>query len=337
MIEIGKFGILSNYGENIIELLNRIRYKRIASDNNQKLYLSKNKFSQFRWINPCAYIGLKSVDNMGLHLNINNHSEWGVYCGTAFGGMPLTQVNLCESLLQGGYRGITIAHTIHSGYQFCADAIANMYSISGPNLTICDGVISSGIAFWQAYNDIISQIIQNAIVVGCEWIDNNLTSLLIRENNTKILSSAASSIFLKYSNPADIKDISNRVWIRSCSLISTGSNYSVDELISFIIKEVQKTGLQLSDISLIISSGGDFNNDEEDIMYLRNQSVKFLKIEDYYGDMLGAVYVFCIAIASGLINSQNDNYDNILIVGSDGNNRLLITILSSNIGDINNE
>lgn len=334
MIVIEKFGLVSNYGEDIIELLNRIGDKQTVSDNHQKLCIPKNKFSQFRWLNPCAYLGLKSVENMGLHLNIKNHSEWGVYCGTAFGGTPLTQVNLCESLLQEGYQGITIAHTIHSGYQFIADAIANMYSISGPNLTICDGAISSGIALWQAYNDIISRITQNAIVVGCEWIDHNLMRLLPRKDGM-FLCSAASSVLLKHTSATDIKNKSNRVWVRSCSFISSERDCSDDERNALIIKEVQKTGLQLNDINLIISSGSDFEG--EGIVHLRNQSINFIKVEDYYGHMLGATYIFSIAIAAGLIKSQCNNFDNILIIGSDGNKRLLITILSSNIGGMNNE
>ncbi|MCI8610474.1 MAG: hypothetical protein HFH11_10275 [Dorea sp.] len=336
MIEIQKFSIVSSYGENIIDLIDRLCCKRIANDDNQKLYVSKNKFSQFRWINPCAYLGLKAVDNMGLHPNISNHSEWGVYCGTAFGGMPLTQVNLCEALLQEGHPGITIAHTIHSGYQFATEAIANMYSIAGPNLTVCDGVISSGIALWQAYNDIISQIIQNAIVVGCEWIDQNLMHVLVRTKNTTFLCSAASSVLLKYSNAPDMHDKSNRVWVRSCSFISSGMKYSDDELNALIIKEVQKTGLRLNDINLIISSGSDFNQEGEDIVHLRDQSINFIKIEDYYGHMLGAAYIFSVAIASGLIQSKNNHYRNILILGSDGNKRLIITILSSKAANIDN-
>lgn len=106
MIEIENFGLVSEYGEDPIDLVNRLWRKQFAGDNIQNLNLSKNEFPQFRWINPCAYLGLKSVNNMGLHSNISDYSQWGVFCGTAFGGVQLTQVNLCDSLLQEGYQGL---------------------------------------------------------------------------------------------------------------------------------------------------------------------------------------------------------------------------------------
>lgn len=278
----------------------------------------------------CAKIGVNSAmlaySNSDVLKNADRISL-GVYCGTAFGGFPVSQKEQCDTLKQIGPNGILPGMSIHSGYHLTADIIAINYHILGPNMTMVSGRLASAMAFLNACDDIKDGTVQHAVVTGTEFVDDVLAEGL-RLSETKgweSVSSGAGTVILSNDEAVEIND--KCVYVKAIEM--RGDNFLYENIKNVIHMALKSAKLNVGDIGLVVSVQGDVLEERLAVSRVVDEifhNGKFCPIMfsvDEFGDTLGAGFVMGMATVLQECVSKG----NILIVTFDKDNYVLASII----------
>ena len=285
---------------------------------------------KYRDICRCAEIGVNSAmlaydDYADVH-KVDKMSL-GVYCGTAYGGFPAIQKKQCDALNQNGPSGILPSMSIHSGYHLTADIIAITYGVLGPHMPMVSGRLASGMAFLAAYDDIRQNNIKNAIVIGTEWIDKNLSAGL-RIAGAKGWENAASgacTIVLSSNEAAEATEMA--ICVRSIEV--RGGKDLGNNITNAITAALKSAELKAEDISFIVSAQGNQLTDKLVLSQATSEVFRgctlcpIIYSADVFGDTWGAA--FNVGIAAAV--QKHKSTENILIVAFDQNGQVIASII----------
>ncbi len=347
MIQILSVGYDVIYEDIVSYLLSQADKHNISLLEPDTTYERKLIKKQFRWINPCAEIGLMAAKHAFDNFSVNslqsckNSDEWGVYAGTAYGGMLVTQKEICESIAAGGFENILPSHTIHSGYSFTAEVIATQYSISGAIYTYVDGSFSSGIALIQAIDDIAFGKVKNAVVIGNEFIDDDLRTMYrALQPECESLNSGACCLLLgeEQDESYEVEEAPKIKYIDLSYQESQAGKINCKERIrSTLNQSLNNTNLESDNIDLIIFVHNGNPNIENDFYrgYWevfkngKNSKQQVINLYQCFGYMIGASIAFSIGIASALLKSDLPvrKMENIMVLSVDEKGKLMNVVI----------
>ncbi len=319
-------GIVHRYGYDTRRTTNYSKISKTEWDYDLPFLLT----DKYRDLCRCAEIGVNSAmlayDDFAETREVDKMSL-GVYCGTAYGGFPAAQKKQCDALNQFGPNGILPSMSIHSGYHLTADIIAITYGVLGTNMTMVSGRLASGMAFLTAYDDIRQNNIKNAIVVGTEWVDKNLSEGL-RIAKSKGWESAASGACTIVLSGEETDTATDMVTYVKSIEVRGGTDLNKN-ILNAIIAALESAEQKAEDISLIVSTQGNIVEDRLALSQVANKVFHdriicpIVYSTDIFGDTWGAAFNMGMAIAI----QKRVCADNILIVTSDQNRQVIASII----------
>lgn len=300
-VAIAGCGLVSQYGNEGSILLERLMEKRTAGPIHNEWLSYEDTKHPFRWINPCSKIGLQAVYQTGLTPAGQHGCNWGVYCATAYGGTPFTQKNICDAYIREGHYGITLAHTTHSGDPFTAEAVASLYQLSGRNKTFVNGYISSSVAFWDAYQDLIYGEMEHAVLIGNEYVEDSLINGYKAMLQDPVLLHSGGGALLLHAVSKLPEKPDKLVWIKECEYMSwtERKEQSTLEKVCHVLRRAG-CSLQKMDYILLTGPGCCLQTLEEGAVQTTRPANLF-RVNLSFGDMIGANAVFSLGLAYELL------------------------------------
>lgn len=355
IVAITGLGLINLWGHNEKSVLKSLSKDFMKKENKYFLEMPYDVRSKYRWINECANLGYnasKLALNSGFNHSGISCDRWGVYAATCYGGMPITQQNICDAYLKFGPSGVLPGHSIHSGYHFTADIIAIEQQITGPNITFTSGQLASGLMLLQAFDSIHLDQIDGIIAIGTEFVDpvaENIYEEYDRES-AEFLTSGACSLILQNLDTIGNSDIPMGYLLAveyKSTFTSIGNNQCfAEQLQKVMLDALKKSGKSIEGIDLIISteSGASFEKQCYEIA-LKEVFPEEILIRTIYpyntiGYTLGANCIMGLGIGLTCMNSQyNPNrleskdkkIENILVLAGTPNTAAMAFILTNKV------
>lgn len=277
---------------------------------------------RFLDLTPCSTYGFSAAElawRNAFKGNENiNRERWGVYNGTAFGSFTGTVHAACQEYIKNGPAGLLPGIFNNKSCNVTADIIAISHKLMGANTTFMSGRLASGMALMQAFDDVMDEELQGAVVIGTEAIDNHIVKghEILGEENTDLFASGACSIILQALEDIDPEKTVPSGYIRAVEAAGHGreggyySNKLPDSLRQAMESAVGKAGIGPEDIDIILSGQG--KSEAEAASYHKAIGMVFGKKDEnrvfhsksVLGDSLGAFPAMNTALGLMLLERQ---------------------------------
>lgn len=267
------------------------------------------------------YMGLSLYAHQGIQaaeyayeLLINKEKEnghkWGVFSSTAFGGGLEHDIKIGKFFLNEGPSGILPSLSMNKGSKVMGDIFAVEHHIEGPNITFTSGYLSSATALVHVFDEINSGILNGAVVIGSESVDETLENVITHDNSFSLNNGACS---LLMCNEESINNDLDNVYIAAADICTFPNNLMNHKQqmkkITELLKNQEKTSLD--DVGLILYSGNGnledlndyvvtFDKEKENI----NTSTEMYDVRELFGDMISVNFMVSIGIGKLLLDQQ---------------------------------
>ena len=304
------------------------------------------------------YLGMSQYVKYGFiaaHKALKDHSimdgnQWGVYCGTAFGGQTSIFQEQCHAYISKGLSWMLPSMVMNKGAKSLADIIAIENSISGDSLTVLADRCSSGIALLHAFDKIKYGVLDFGIVIGAEHIDCYLRKIYSKlEKRVDVLNDGSCALIICREDKVPSKGVKG--YMLSCESISAGSGFQLhrgDKFeFEYVLKKIIqqtliKASVKLQDIDYVVYAKA-FNKNLDDRFVIAIDSLfkcgkEFLLCaSDIYGDLLGATPLFLLLTAfSSKCNkiSYNKNLSRILSICYAMNGQIWACVIEKEVNGV---